>query len=82
MKVNKLPLTKTMVNQLRLARAKELSGSGNNIITSEDFKGTMKGLYTRGYIKTRKVFVNGRQIEGVYLTFDAVNLVNDYEKKC
>jgi len=81
MKDIKLPLTKTMVSQLRLARAKELSGMGSNIITSDDFKGTMKGLYSRGYIKTRKVFVSGKQIEGVYLTFDAVHFVDECEKK-
>lgn len=81
MKDNKRPLTKTMIKQLRLARAKELSEKGNNMVTPEDFKGTLAGLYCRGYVNTRKVFVNGKEIEGVYLTFSAVAFVNEHEKK-
>jgi len=81
MKDIKRPLTKTMIKQLRLARAKELSGKANNIVTPEDFKGTLAGLYSRGYVNTRKILVNGRQIEGVYLTFAAVAFVNEYEGK-
>ena len=73
------PLTKAMIAQLQLARAKELSVHSESVITSDDFKGTLKGLYQRGYVNTHKINVNGKQIEGVYLTFAGVNFLSKHD---
>ncbi len=80
MKDKMRPLTKTMIRHLRLARAKELSET-KDIITSDDFKGTLGGLYQRGFVNTRKISAHGKQIEGVYLTFVGINFLKRHEEQ-
>ena len=73
------PLTKGMIAQLRLARAKELSEYNDSIITSNDFKGTFKGLYQRGYVNIHKITVKGKQIHGVYITSLGIHFLSRHE---
>lgn len=77
-KINRPP-TKSMIAQLRLARSKELSEHKNRIITSNDFKRTFKGLYQRGFVDVHKINVDGKEIEGVYVTLTGIRFLSQYE---
>ncbi len=45
------PLTHKMIDHLEKGRAIELAATGRNFCTSDDFKGTLQGLYRRGLLK-------------------------------
>jgi hypothetical protein len=62
------PFTKTMLAQLRRGRAIELSKTERNICVADDFKGSLAGLYRRGFVNTKMVMIDGNEILSVYIT--------------
>ncbi|MDQ6763839.1 MAG: hypothetical protein M3015_14595 [Bacteroidota bacterium] len=72
------PLTDLMIRQMLLVRSFELSRDEEKIGLLHHFPGTLRGLYRRGYVNTRKVQINGKEIMGVYLTEAGINFVNNY----
>ena len=62
------PFTKTMLAQLRRGRAIELSKTERNICVADDFKGSLAGLYRRGFVNTKMVMLDGKEILSVYIT--------------
>ena len=67
------PLTKTMLAQLRRGRAIELSQTERNICFADDFKGSLSGLYRRGFVNTKMVMLDGKEILSVYITQSGSN---------
>lgn len=74
------PLTENMIRHLRRAREREVADRGNKICTSNDFKGTLSGLYRRGLVNTRKVSVDGKEITAVYITQSGINFLNNFSE--
>ena len=62
------PFTKTMLAQLRTGRAIELSKTERNICVADDFKGSLARLSRRGFVNTRMVMLDGKEILSVYIT--------------
>ena len=62
------PFTKTMLAQLRKGRAIELSKTERNICLADDFKESLAGLYRRGFVNTKMVMLDGKEILSVYIT--------------
>ena len=62
------PVRKTMFAQLRRARAIELSKTERNICLADDFKESLAGLYRRGFVNTKMVMLDGKEILSVYIT--------------
>ena len=62
------PFTKTMFAQLRRARAIELSKTERNICLADDFKESLAGLCRRGFVNTKMVMLDGKEILSVYIT--------------
>jgi hypothetical protein len=74
------PLTKKMLAQLRNARAIELSDTGRNICVPDDFKGTLAGLYRRGFVNTKMTLMHGKEMLSVFITREGINFLNKYEE--
>jgi hypothetical protein len=62
------PFTKTMLAQLRKGRAIELSKTERNICVADDFKGSLAVLCKRGFVNTKLVMLDGKEILSVYIT--------------
>jgi hypothetical protein len=62
------PFTKTMLAQLRRGRDIELSKTERNICVTDDFKGSLEGLCKRGFVNTKMVMLDGKEILGVFIT--------------
>lgn len=62
------PFTKTMLAHLRRGRAIELSETERNICVEDDFKGSLPGLCRRGYVNTKMVMLDGKEILSVFIT--------------
>jgi|KBSSwiStaDraftv2_1062776.scaffolds.fasta_scaffold13480_2 hypothetical protein len=62
------PLTKTLLAELRKARAIELSRTEKNICVADDFKGSLAELCRRGFVGTKMVILDGKEILSVYIT--------------
>ena len=62
------PFTKTMLAQLRTGRAIELSKTERNICVADDFKESLAGLYRRGFVNTKMVMPDGKEIFSAYIT--------------
>ena len=60
--IDLLKPSKTMLTQLRRGRAIELSETERNICVVDDFKGSLAGLYRRGFGNTKMVMLD--RIEG------------------
>jgi hypothetical protein len=73
------PLTKKMLVQLRAARSIELAKTGRNICLPDDYKGSLAGLYRRGFVNTQKKVFNGKEIVSVYITQPGINFLEKYE---
>ena len=57
-----------MLAQLRRGRAIELSKSDRNICVEDDFKGSLAGLYKHGFVNTKMVMLDGKEILSVFIT--------------
>jgi hypothetical protein len=75
------PITKTMLTQLRKARAIELSTTERNICMVDDFKGSLAALYRRGFVGTRMVMRDGKEILSVYITQAGKIFLNQEDAK-
>ena len=75
------PTTKTMLSQLRKARAIELSTTGNTICAADDFKGSLATLSRRGFVSTKIVIRDGKEILGVYITQAGKMFLNQEDAK-
>ena len=74
------PLTHKMIDHLEKGRAIELAATGRNFCTSDDFKGTLQGLYRRGFIKTKWAYFDGKELLRVNITEDGVRFLNRHAK--
>jgi hypothetical protein len=72
------PFTKTMLAQLRRGRSIELSKTERNICVADDFKGSLAGLYRRGFVNTKMLMLDGKEMLSVYIT-QAGNFFLDQE---
>lgn len=75
------PPTKNMIKQLYYARAKELEVQRKSPITANDFKGTLSGLYKRGFLNFKKTYVAGKQLDEVYITPAGVSFLRKHTEK-
>ncbi len=73
------PLTNKMIEQLRAARAIELSEGERNVCVSKDFRHSMQSLYRRGLIDTKTLMVLGRRIMNVYVTDEGKSFLELYK---
>lgn len=62
------PFTKTMLAQLRRGRAIELSETERKICVADDFKGSLTSLCKRGFVNTKIVVEDGKEILSVFIT--------------
>ena len=69
-----------MLAQLRAGRAIELSGTDRNICFAYDFKGSLAGLYRRGFVNTRMVVLYGKEMQSVFITREGIDFLNKYEE--
>ena len=74
------PFTKTMLAQLQRGRAIELSKTGKNICVEDDFKGTLADLCRRGFVNTKMVVLDGKEILSVYITQAGKFLLDEYQE--
>jgi hypothetical protein len=74
------PLTKKMLDHLRRGRTIELSETGKNVCSTDDFKGSLPGLYSRRFVNTQMVIVDGKEILSVYITQEGISFLNQYEE--
>ena len=58
----------------------ELSETTKNICGVDDFKGSLRGLYTRGLINRKMVVMNGKKILSVYITLEGISFLYKYEE--
>lgn len=74
------PLTKRMLLQLMKGRETQSAyTSENQFLTPEDFKGTLAGLYRRGFVNTEMKKRENKRIMRVYITQAGVNFLNQYD---
>lgn len=68
-----------MIAQLRSGRAIELSKT-KNICGTNDFKGSLAGLYRRGLVNTKMVMRDGKEIVSVFTTQAGISFLYRYEE--
>jgi hypothetical protein len=73
------PLKKIMLAQLQRVREIELSKTGD-ISVADDFKGSLQELCRRGFVSTKMVIRDGKEMVSVYLTEAGKLLLNNYEQ--
>lgn len=79
MKYMMRPLTKRMITKLQECRQMELTENSGRLCPPEHFNASLSGLYARGLIKVKKYSINGKELMGVYLTQNALNLLANIE---
>jgi len=70
-----------MVAELRRGRAIELSKTERNICVADDFKGSLEALYRRGFVDTKKVLVDGQEIQSIYITHSGKMFLEQHDSK-
>jgi len=75
------PLTKTMITQLRKARAIERSKGDRNICVADDFEGSFAELYSRGFVDTKMIIIDGKEIPGIFITKAGQILLEKLDKE-
>jgi hypothetical protein len=74
------PLTKKMLADLQKGRSIELSQNGRNICNTDDFKGSLPGLYRRGLVDIKMVVTDGKEVLSVYVTKSGISFLARYEQ--
>lgn len=69
-----------MLAQLRSGRIIELSKTERNICGTDDFKGSLGGLYRRGFVSTKMVILDGKEILGVFISEAGIRFLERYEE--
>ncbi len=75
------PLTGTMIRQMLLVRSLELSENVDDIGLMHHFRGSLPGLYWRGFINSREVTLKGKEIMSFYLTNSGIDFLNDFVER-
>ncbi len=71
-----------MLEQLRRGRGMEVSeNDAIPFLTTDDFKGSLAGLYSRGLLNTEMTRLNGKRIMKVYITTTGINFLERYENE-
>ncbi|CAN5250869.1 hypothetical protein BH09BAC2_BH09BAC2_23330 [soil metagenome] len=70
--------TETMIQKLR--HCSELQKQ-NLPCTEGELKGSLAGLYKRGYINTKTFIINGKNIVGLYVTEQGFEFLNKIEMR-
>lgn len=73
--------TDKMLEKLRKCREINLENDPNKHCTEQDLSGSLAGLYKRGFVNTRMVNINGKQLLTVYVTEKGVAFLNNKENK-
>jgi hypothetical protein len=68
------PLTERMVIKLKECREMELEGS-DKFCPPEHFNNSLPGLYARGLIGVRKYSSKGKDLMGVFVTAQGIELL-------
>jgi hypothetical protein len=74
------PLTKKMLADLQKGRSIELSKNERNICGTDDFKGSLTGLYRRGLVDIEMVMIDDKEIISVYITKSGISFLDRYEE--
>ncbi|MEO8763424.1 MAG: hypothetical protein ABI416_04015 [Ginsengibacter sp.] len=69
-----------MPAQLRNARSIELSENERNICMPDNCKGSIAGFYRRGFVNTRTISVDGKEMVGIYITGPGITFLNQQEE--
>ena len=69
-----------MFAQLQKGRAIELSKTERNICYKNDFKGSIPGLYGRGFIDVKTTMLDGKEKLCVYITQSGISFLDRYEE--
>ncbi len=70
-----------MIRQLYSARAKELAAAQKGSVTANDFKGTLSGLYKRGFLNFKRTYLQGKRVDEVYITPAGVSFLRNHNGK-
>ena len=68
MPINKRPLTKRMIQKLKDCHDKITKSSGAHPCLQEDLKGSLAGLYKRGFVDTKFQDINGKKLLCLIIT--------------
>jgi len=69
-----------MLADLQKGRSIELSKNGRNICNTDDFKGSLPGLYRRGLVDIKMVVTDGKEVLSVYITKSGISFLARYEE--
>ena len=69
-----------MLAQLRRVRAIELSKTGGNICVADDFKGSLGELFKRGFLNTKMVVLDGKEILSISITQAGKFFLDKYQE--
>ena len=69
-----------MLADLQKGRSIELSNNGRNICNTDDFKGSLPGLYRRGLVDIKMVMLDGKEVASVYVTEPGISFLARYEE--
>ena len=69
-----------MLTQLQRGRAIELSKTEKNICVADDFKGSLAELCRRGFVNTKMVMLDGKEILSVYITQAGKFCLDEYQE--
>lgn len=73
--------TDKMLDKLRKCREINLSNNPINPCTEKELSGSLAGLYKRGFVNTRMVNINGKQLLTIYVTEKGIAFLNSKENK-
>lgn len=75
------PLTKRMLQKLKDCHDKQVKSNGQNPCLQDDLKGSLSGLYKRGFVDTKIVDVNGKQLLCLFVTDAGKFYITNLENK-
>ncbi len=79
--MNSRPLTKRMLQKLKDCHEKQVKSNGQHPCLQDDLKGSLSGLYKRGFVDTKVVDVNGKQLLCLFVTDTGQSYLTNLENK-
>ena len=73
--------TDKMIEKLRKCREINEANDPLNPCTESHLSGSLAGLYKRGYVNTKMVNINGKQLLSVYVTENGIRYLESKESK-
>lgn len=73
--------TEKMIEKLRKCREINLKNDPLHPCTENDLSGSLAGLYKRGFVNTKMVNLNGKQLLTVYVTESGIRFLESKESK-